>query len=96
MQGRRLVLTARLRAYRSGPSARQPGGSRPTEQPDPLLDELGQAVGVARVQAVGRGFRGGAAVSLELRFVSGQHVLDLGEGKSAGHDPVPAWERWTA
>src|SRR4051794_18328590 len=86
-------LGARRRVRRPGSLVPEPLGSRPAEQIDPLLHELGQTAGMVRIQAVGRGLGSRVAIGLEPRFVPGQHVLDLREGKPAGHDPVPAAAR---
>src|SRR4051794_31287046 len=85
-------LGARLRVRRPGSLMPEPLGSRPAEQIDPLLHELGQTAGMVRIQAVGRGLGSRVAIGLEPRFVPGQHVPDLREGKPAGHDHVPGAE----
>src|SRR4051794_34113414 len=90
VRGGHWISGTRLRVRRHGLLAREPLGSRSAEQIDPLLDELGQAMGMARVRALGLGLGGRVAIGLELRFVPGQHVLDLRESEPAGHVPVPA------
>jgi hypothetical protein len=79
------LLRSRLRLF-----AGEAGLPRPAQHGEPLLDEPGQAAGVARVEPLRLGLGGLAPVGRELRLVARDQVLDLGEREPAGHGRTPA------